>query len=365
MDNLLHPQQLPQSSPGDEHAVTPKMGPTQLVPSGRSVPYALGYGLARQFPLLLPLQFPSLGHLDEDVEATIGEALAVDGISPKTGIGYRNAFRRFRAFLTSSGDETVFLTGQLPEQVRILRGWIAWLRASGCNHTTVNHYWRMLHGLLKRVALARGALDPTSAVETPRAGRSMPRFLTRDALERVLEFVRNYPWPGGSFTRHRNVALVATMALGGLRRGEVLRLAFGDVDLTSRKLRVVRGKGRHGGKDRTVYLAPGLVQALIRYVEVRPKNATSAFFLSTRADAGISPETLKRLCDTITTVGGVKVTNHMFRHTAATLMRQAGLPDRLAMEQLGHSSLVVLQRYSHVADGELAAEIQRLDVRVP
>lgn len=338
--------------------------PTQLVPFGRSMPYALGYGLAHQFPLLLPLQFPSLEHLDEAVEAAIRDAVSVDGISPKTGLGYRNAFGRLRAYLKAGSDETPFLSGQLPEQVRILRGWVAWLRGRGCNHTTVNHYWRMLHGVFKRVALARGTLDPTAAVETPRAGRPMPRFLTRETLERVLEFVRNYPWPGGTFTRHRNVALVATMALGGLRRGEVLRLTFGDVDLTARTIRVLRGKGRHGGKDRTVYLAPGLVDALQRYVEVRPKAATPNFFLSTSGDQPISPETLKRLCDTITKVGGVKVTNHMFRHTAATLYRQAGIADRLAMEQLGHSSLLILQRYSHVADGELAAEMQRVDIRV-
>jgi site-specific recombinase XerD len=50
----------------------------------------------------------------------------------------------------------------------------------------------------------------------------------------------------------------------------------------------------------------------------------------------------------------------MLRHTYATILRQAGVPDRLSMDLLGHASLSMLQRYSHVESGEHRAAVERL-----
>jgi site-specific recombinase XerD len=55
----------------------------------------------------------------------------------------------------------------------------------------------------------------------------------------------------------------------------------------------------------------------------------------------------------------------MLRHSYATMLRQAGVSDRVAMELLGHRSLAVLQRYSAIFDGECAAEAGRLTLAVP
>ena len=68
----------------------------------------------------------------------------------------------------------------------------------------------------------------------------------------------------------------------------------------------------------------------------------------------------------ISTALNMRVTPHMLRHTFATLCRQDDVPDRLAMELLGHASLSMLQRYSHVEDGEVRAAARRihLDVRL-
>jgi integrase/recombinase XerC len=64
---------------------------------------------------------------------------------------------------------------------------------------------------------------------------------------------------------------------------------------------------------------------------------------------------------------GTSVTPHALRHTYATLLRQAGVPDRIAMDLLGHSSLQMLQRYSHVYNCEREAAAGRLvlDIDVP
>ena len=52
------------------------------------------------------------------------------------------------------------------------------------------------------------------------------------------------------------------------------------------------------------------------------------------------------------------------RHTDATLLRQSDVPDRVAMDLLGHTSLAMLQRYSHVFEGEHQREAAKLHLEI-
>jgi integrase len=319
-------------------------------------------GLPVATTMARPFQWPSLEHLDERLAATVTRSRDVEGLSAKTTAAYSAAYRQFRCFLREAHHERAFLDGNANEQIRVLEGWIAWLRGRGAGHTTINTYWRALHASFARIARQEGSLSPTLFVPTPRPGTPLPRFLTKASLATVFRFVRNYQWPGGTFERTRNVALIATMALGGCRLGEVLRLQVEDVDCLAETLRVKRGKGRRGGKGRIVYLAPALRVALEQYLSSRMARdlATDRLFVSVQGDRPIAEITIRRLCRIITERSGVKVAPHLLRHTCATLLRQGGVPDRLSMEQLGHSSLAVLQRYSHVASGERHAAISQL-----
>lgn len=319
-----------------------------------------GLPIALQF---LPFQFPSLQHLDERVAQAIRRAGEVSGLSFKTTAAYRSAYRYFRAYLRTTGGERAFLSGQLLDQRRMLEGWIASLRAQGVSHTTVNTYWRGLHGAFVRIAREDNLVTPTQYVETPPPGKSLPRFLTRPALEDVFRFVRNFQWPGGPFERARNIAVIAVMALGGCRRGEVLAMQVEDVDCTEGTIRIKRGKGPRGGKPRIICMPPALAASMTTYMEVRAdrKLATDRVFVSVGADSAIAEVTIRRLCRLITAKTGIRVAPHLLRHTCATLMRQAGITDRLSMDQLGHSSLGVLQRYSHVAPGERQQAMARFE----
>lgn len=303
---------------------------------------------------LLPFQFPSLQHLDARVERALQRARQVSGLAAKTCDGYRRAYGDFRAYLWSTREARSFLGGQLAEQRRVLETWIASLRSRGVTHTTVNTYWRGLHGILVRIAREDGVTAPTQYVETPRPGKSLPRFLTRPALAAVFRFVRNFQWRGGGFERARNVALIAVMALGGCRLGEVLKMQIEDVDTAQRMLRIKRGKGPRGGKPRVICMPPALAAAMTTYLEMRARRslATDRVFVAVGADAPLADVTIRRLCRLISDKTGIHVAPHLLRHTCATLMRQEGIPDRLSMEQLGHASLAVLQKYSHVAPGE-------------
>ena len=310
-----------------------------------------------------PFQFPSLQHLDERMAATLKHAEQVEGLSAKTTKGYRSAYTMFRTFLREKTFAAPFIGGQLREQTRVLEEWVAWLRLRGANHTTVNSYWRALHAPFARIARTDAAVDPTRFVATPKPGKPLVKFLPRGALEDVFRFVRNYQWYAGEFERARNVALLATMALGGCRKGEVLALDVEDVNCHANTITIEKGKGQHGGKGRIICMPAALNRAMREYLTLRRERdlSTSRLFVSVVNDQPMGDTALRRFCALVSEKSGVHIAPHMLRHTCATLLRQAGVPDRLSMDQLGHSSLGVLQRYSHISPGERQAIIGSLD----
>ena len=311
----------------------------------------------------IPLQFPSLSHADEAIKRLYIRGETVEGLRPATIRWLRDGYRSFRSFLRDVPEhETTFLGGDARRQVHLIEAWIAWLRQRGVSHTTVCTYWRSLAAVFRRLEEVRGTFNPLSCLRPPRARPPLPKALTRDAAETLLHRVRNLPWRS-TFERQRNLVIVGLMLLAGLRKGEVLRLTVSDVDVDAGTIRIERGKGTNGGKDRTAYATPQLVVLLAQYGEARRRaGQTHPEFLSSTdgANHGIGDVTIRRLFKLLTREMNMRITPHMLRHTYATLLRQSGVADRVAQELLGHSSLAMLQRYSHIFDGECATEAARL-----
>lgn len=52
---------------------------------------------------------------------------------------------------------------------------------------------------------------------------------------------------------------------------------------------------------------------------------------------------------------------HDLRHSAATILLAAGVPERVVMEILEHSTLAMVKRYQHVLPGLTVAAAERMD----
>ena len=93
--------------------------------------------------------------------------------------------------------------------------------------------------------------EPALPLRTPKKQEALPDVLTMRELERLLA----QPGRTDIWERHfpgkpeRDRLLLAVMAYGGLRRGEVVGLDWDDVDLSRRLLRVREAKG---GRQRTI-----------------------------------------------------------------------------------------------------------------
>ncbi|KAA0255533.1 hypothetical protein FBQ97_00120 [Acidobacteria bacterium ACD] len=308
---------------------------------------------------LLPLRFPSLEHMEARIRGAIVRIETVENLSPRTAAWLRESYSAFRRFLAEDDRrQRQFLGGDPRQQLRALEDWVASMNGSRLARSTVNNYWRGVRMVLSRVARDGAMQNPLGYLRAPHPGSTEPRFLTQEAAETVLLFVRNdasVPPP----LRARNTAVFAVMLLAGLRRAEVLQLHVADVDFGPDIIRVRHGKGRHGGKPRTIPMTPQLARCCAAHLSFRRRAQTSSphFFLGTRGRGGLAESTLVRLFRRVSRRAGIHVTPHMLRHTFCTLLSRAGVSDRLAKEAMGHADFSTLARYQHVYEGEVAAEL--------
>jgi site-specific recombinase XerD len=326
---------------------------------------AAEYAIPGARTVLLPFQFPSIGHLDDMANEIVRLAFTLEGLSPWTQQWVRGGYRSLRRFLVDSESTDLFLGGDRIHQEQILDGWVGALRSRGTKRSTINSYWRAMVFLGARLQQRHGVHNIFRLRPAPHPGNTRLRCLTRDEATRVLAWVSGADWPS-PFLRTRNTALIAVMLLAGLRRSEALSLRAVDIDVEIGSINVIAGKGRNGGKPRTVPMTAQLRDQLAGYLEQRRRHRVVSESLFTSKD-GTKPLPLKsvqRLFIVIEASTGIHVSPHMLRHTFCTLLSQAGMSDRLAMHAMGHSDLRMLQRYQHVYPGEVAREIQRLRLDV-
>jgi len=157
----------------------------------------------------------------------------------------------------------------------------------------------------------------------------------------------------------RRQPLLAVLALAGLRISEALGLRWRDVDLTSRKLRVVQAK-THAG-IRHVHLTPTLQKLLADYrVRTEHRGADDLVFATERGrrdnpsnvrNRFLAPA-VKHANEKLRQTGREEmgaVTPHSLRRTFISLLLAAGADVPYVMAQAGHADpKMTLGVYAHV-----------------
>ena len=112
---------------------------------------------------------------------------------------------------------------------------------------------------------------------------------------------------------------------------------------------LVKGKGR---KERIIQITtPELLQLAQTYCDVFSKEIQEqGAILFNRRGHPLSPQSVRRIINKYLNRIGVSnhVTPHMFRHTFATSLLEAGMDIRYIQSLLGHSSISTTQIYTHV-----------------
>jgi integrase/recombinase XerD len=189
-------------------------------------------------------------------------------------------------------------------------------------------------------------------IRCPRPEHRLPVILSIDEVQRFFAAVTLF--------KHRMILMTAYAA--GLRIAEVVHLQVTDIDSQRKVIRVSQGKRK---KDRYTILSPVLLQMLRHYwVAARP---VSFLFPGRKLDRPMSVGTVQRVCREARDKAGIDkdVTPHIFRHSFATHLLEAGTDTRVIQALLGHASPRTTAIYTRVSTkliGQTKSPLDQLDL---
>lgn len=192
--------------------------------------------------------------------------------------------------------------------------------------------------------------DPTADLRGPAKDRHLPRVLSRDEVNRLLEAPK-----GVGALALRDKAALEIMYACGLRISEAIGLLIEDLDLEEGMLRA-RGKGV---KERVVPIGKKAKAAVERYLRRgRPElvglKVEAHLFVNHRGSR-LTRQGLYTIIQGHALQAGLgeRMTPHTLRHTFATHLLSGGCDLRSLQEMLGHADLATTQIYTHLSADRL------------
>ncbi len=284
--------------------------------------------------------------------------------SPATIAAYVRSLERFGAFLSEIGqpDLAAVTSQQIHDYQRDIfyRPTIHGTARSPKTQNQLLVAVKNLFAFLREEGLINR--DPAAELHYAREPQTLPRnILTPQEARRVIEAA-----DPGTVTGQRDRTLLEVLYSTGIRKGELLALKVGDVNLEEELLRINAGKG---AKDRVAPLSSVACRFLETYLNaIRPQlargRATDALFLSSQARP-LGRTTLDGIITKCAKLARIKkrVTCHVWRHTCATHLLQNKANLRHVQEILGHRSLATTERYLRVTITELKEAHRRFHPR--
>jgi len=193
-------------------------------------------------------------------------------------------------------------------------------------------------------------VNPAERMEFAKQPYRLPMsILTEEEITRILNYPEIFARSASMrHIAHRNRAMLELFAATGIRRMEMANLRLPDIDQNRMTLLVREGKG---DKDRIVPVTPRALYWLRIYLtEYRPSVESNDVFLKPTGeplgDAGID-DVIKFIFRKSNIAKRGR--SHLFRHTLATELLEAGAELRHIQELLGHKSINSTDIYTHVS----------------
>ncbi|MEQ9448397.1 MAG: site-specific tyrosine recombinase XerD, partial [Rhodospirillaceae bacterium] len=207
--------------------------------------------------------------------------------------------------------------------------------------------------------------DPSAALDSPRLGRPLPKYLNESEVEALLAAARAMDGTKGL----RATAMLELLYATGLRVSELVTLPLAAARDKPRAREgahssrsgpspaiIVRGKGN---KERLIPVGEAARKALSKYIEVREtflpgKKKSSPWLFPSASKAGhLTRTTFAAMLKDIAARAGIspsRVSPHVLRHSFATHLLAHGADLRSLQQMLGHSDISTTQIYTHVLD---------------
>ncbi|MDH3998641.1 MAG: tyrosine-type recombinase/integrase [Desulfuromonadales bacterium] len=157
-------------------------------------------------------------------------------------------------------------------------------------------------------------------------------------------------------TKYNNLTLFVALELlfsTGIRVGELVNIKLCDLDISEGVVDIY-GKG---DRQRRVFLPDQEISSLLQiYLRARlMRDIEAETLISNSRGNSVNTEFIRNLIHKATQSAGIetRVTPHMFRHSTATYLLEAGVDIRYVQRLLGHQCISTTQIYTHVTDKKL------------
>ena len=178
----------------------------------------------------------------------------------------------------------------------------------------------------------------------------LPQYVPGEDIDRLIEGIKGKKSHKKSIDR--DVLLIETARMTGLRRGELANLKVGDLHLDGDDP-VLIVRGGKGSKDRAVSLNPYIRDRLAGFI--KGKSYQDSVF-------GLAAKTISlKIWQWARKAGVPHLHTHSLRHYVGTTLFARGANPRAVQVALGHESLDVTMRYAAIIGRDIKQTMGLLD----
>lgn len=287
--------------------------------------------------------------LEQFVEMLIAER----GAAENTVAAYRRDLEDFGEFVRARGRDA------RDTESEDIRAYLAAIARRGLSPRTAARRLssvRQLFGFLLVEGLRED--DPSTVIDAPAQGRPLPKVLSEDEVDRIIEAAHAEPGHEGI----RLAALVELLYATGLRVSELVGMPMSALDGDARML-LVRGKGN---KERMVPLGEPAAEAIADYLEVRGhflgrKDRSRWLFPSRSKQGHLTRHRFAQMLKALAIEAEIepdRISPHVLRHAFASHLLANGADLRSVQAMLGHADISTTQIYTHVLAERLSALVR-------
>jgi integrase/recombinase XerD len=288
------------------------------------------------------------------IEAFLEMMSAERGAAPNTLASYRRDLDDYAGFLAGRGSSLE------DDDVEAIRAYLSALDDRGFAATSVARRLSAIRQV-HRFLVSEGVRDddPTGIIDGPRKPARLPKVLSVEDVEKLLETAASQAQRGdlvdGAKVRAlRLYALIEMLYATGLRVSELVALPAAAIRGDQRFL-TIRGKGGH---ERIVPLTDKARDAAKAYLAARA-DADGRWLFPSSGDSGhLTRQAFARELKALAALAGLspsRVSPHVLRHAFASHLLQNGADLRVVQQLLGHADISTTQIYTHVLEERLRA----------
>ena len=293
--------------------------------------------------------------MNEYIKKYLEMMIAEHGVAWNTSLAYQSDLEHWQDFLYTECGKTKIQNASKPD----IKQYLSWLKENKYSAksqarklSSINSFYLFLlsENIIKN--------NPTTGIFSPKIGRSLPKYLTKEEIELLVKTAKQLNTDRGIRLEFQMELLYAT----GLRVSELVSLPMKSV--IKDEFIEVMGKG---SKERLVPLNERAYKLYREYCGIRnnflPKNeTTSKYLFPSKTGKGYQTRqaffiNLKHIA-IIAGINPKRVSPHVFRHSFASHLVAGGADLRAVQTMLGHSDISTTQIYTHIMTDKLKSAIQ-------